>query len=222
MDNMSYLETHRFALNDISSDKLNRFRWIIDRLKGDVPDIVGAVIFGSQIVGRSEKDSDIDSYVFVETDKVSDPNKIEKNRKLIQSRVSEHFGINEKESRQVRVREISESKIKDELEKIVNYKMNHKRNDGLVPPLVDFGLLFHLQIGNGLNRYRQIVLRELNNMDEGIANEIWKENVVFSIQFGENLGLKGISRAKNNLFPSTVKEAIKKFSTSDKETQYKK
>lgn len=231
----SYLETHRFSLNEVSKRLLTELRSVFKGFKKEHPEVIATVVYGSQVTGKADKESDVDSVIFVDVDKArltdtseaklsdteGDPNWEAVNERIgipYREVVIEKLNLKEKDKRGIKLRLISVARVEKELEEAIAYRKEsnakEKRGEyrsGAEIPKTSLDLLFHLEIGgNGLNKYRNVVLNRLKEEGE-IGDMVWRDHIVFGVQFRENGRLRGVDRTSNELFPSTVAKAVEKF-----------
>lgn len=235
----SYLETHRFSLNEISRPLLRELRKVFKDFRRNHPEVIATVEYGSQVTGQANKESDADSVVFVDVDTAGlidnpearlsdtegDPNWETINKEIgipYREAVISRLNLKEKDKRGIKLRLISIARVEKELEDAITYRKESQAKEiageyrsGAEIPKTSLDLLFHLQIGgNALNKYRNIVLNRLKAEGE-IGDRVWRDHIVFGVQFRENGRLRGIDRTSNDLFPSTIAKAVEKFQVNN-------
>ncbi|QQS39419.1 nucleotidyltransferase domain-containing protein [Candidatus Woesebacteria bacterium] len=231
-----YLETHRFQINETSKVKLRKFRKLLTETQTKHPEIIAATVFGSQIIGKATDISDIDAVVFVDVNKAGLSDKPDalfsdtrgdQNWEQVNGQIGDVFRnkasklLPSAEAKQgIKLRLISEARINNEMDNLINYQqqIDAKKADGGISSVVersrsDIHYLFHLQIGGSdLEKYRCIVLDRLAALGE-LGDEIWRDRIVFGVQFDENARLGEVDRTSNELFPLSIEKAREKFGT---------
>lgn len=236
------LETHRFRVNENSRNVLSRYRSLIERVREKNPGIVGTVVYGSHVVGKSRENSDIDSYIFVDENEVGlsetlgkriKPDESDANWKTVdddlgekvRKQVREEFGLTLEETKDIRFRLLSKERIDNELDSLIEWKMSwmkYKAEGGERPsfdsPPENFRLLFHMQLGNGLNKYRAYVLKKLQGAGD-VCEEVWN-GAISMVGFMERGKVSKDVQEKDFVFPGSLDEAIKVFGLENTEPAY--
>jgi predicted nucleotidyltransferase len=192
------LETHRFQIPTGSAETLAKFRDELKEFMKDHPEIIGATVYGSQVKGTARPDSDVDTFLFVDEEKIGLPLESGKGVDDRESDIATHIdttisrpfkslwakssGLNEEDMKDVRFRILSQSRIDHDLQTMESYleKMDKfNKNEGDRPSLDQrpiapaVGRLFQLQLGRGLDTYRAYVLKSLEKKGE-LGDKIWE------------------------------------------------
>lgn len=204
-DLLKKLESRRFQVTNESGETLRRFRDELKEFMEQHPEIVGSTVYGSHTKGkaRGENDpdgkSDIDSFIFIDEDKVDDINPESDsgistidspNWKTVNDGVGQEFkdlfaeagSYSEEQMKGMSVRLISKSRIDNDIDEMYSYlqKMDDFEN-GLSerpsfnerPMENDIGRLFQFQLGKGLDSYRAYILDELKQKGD-LGDKIWE------------------------------------------------
>lgn len=234
------LETHRFLVDENSSQVLERFRTELEKFKAIHPEIIGATVFGSHTKGTARTEehkkgkSDIDAFIFVDEDKMTN-HEISKDvgvsgmdattKKLFEEItvpfrqiIADTEQIDIKELKDIRLRILSKERIDHDL------AMMDFHGDW---PSSELMRIFQLQIGRDLDPYRSYVLSKLKGMGK-LGNKIWEEGALDAILYSENANLmKGFTDEKiefqekrEQLYPQTIDDAIKYFHLENVQPKY--
>src|SRR3989344_837040 len=207
MDNRTDLESHRFRLNEISSDKLPKLKSLLETLQREQPAVVGVTVFGSQVTGKATPSSDIDGYLFVDEDKLGVRSDDESATILpgegdlvaehvdqvighkFRSRLNRELNLPYIDALQMRIRLLSKKRIDNELNELIRFGREETAYKGVPqefpksPQNLNLNILFHMQLARGLDPYRSYVLRRLET--EGLAGDVGWKHLIMSTELME-------------------------------------
>lgn len=227
-EDLKSLEIHRYRINELSSEKLKSFRDEIELMKQEHPELVGATIYGSHVTGQSKESSDIDAFVFVDTDMAGlssqetevagfdlDDNDLVSQQLIreiqepLYRRIKESMGFTDEDLADISVVPISKKRIDNLLKERLT---RTERRGG------DLDDLFHLQLGNGLDPYRSYVLRYLEGF--GASGDQVCRELMMAAGFMEGRIPRGINREPVRIQPQTVADAIKTYGLESVRPRY--
>lgn len=234
------LESHRFRINETASKKLGILRKDFTEFALNNPEVVGLTLFGSQIKGLAREDSDIDGYLFVNSDKADENLSEEKQGRVyplekdelwekaqqniglkFREQEQRNLGLTPEDVKEIRLRLISKKRIDTELMDVIDYgkkMVDYKSGKGTVPDYpkeIAIDQLFHLQIGKGLDGYRKYILERLRQ--EGEAGE---KGWGILIDWAEMMERNFQVNRDTKLFPQTLEAAMVRFNLSSTPSKY--
>ena len=234
------LESHRFRINEAASKKLAILRKDFTEFALNNPEVVGLTLFGSHTKGLAREDSDVDGYLFVNSDKADEnlarekqarvyPLEEDKAWEAAQQNIGLKFreqeqrslGLTPEKAKEMRLRLISKKRIDTELTNVIDYgrkMVDYNSGKGSVPDYpkkIAIDQLFHLQIGKGLDGYRRYILDRLQQ--EGDAGEKGWGFVIDGVEMMER-SLQ-VNR-DNKLYPQTLEAAMARFNLASAPSKY--
>lgn len=191
-------------------EKIHSLKSAIERLRTKYPEIIGMTLFGSQVKGYSNNESDIDACIYVDEEKVrlfphkEGPQKHTMDLpRFLQIKEDIDWGISyaglKEESRGISIYLISKNMVVERCQggSFGSFSDNLMR-------------LFHPAAGKEIYEYRELVISTLEKMgDKGEEN--WR-NLMQAVFDSENTGLSPELRQKRRkLYPKTLAEGRKYF-----------
>lgn len=73
MDAMTSLETHRFRIEPVDRELLNRVKGALGQVREQYPQIKGVAFYGSRTKGRAKPNSDLDMFIFYDGSELANP-----------------------------------------------------------------------------------------------------------------------------------------------------
>jgi len=224
------LSTHRFDISERASENLASIKRVLTGYQQNHPEVIGMTMYGSQTKGLDTETSDFDGYLFVEDESglPSDPSEpkritpqdIDPTYDKVYSNVAPEFrSLVERElqipperTKHIKVRILSKERIDTEVNDLLSYCLAREEyfddTNKTYPdlPSSSLDLLFHLQLGNGLDHYRAYTLNRLKN--GGAIGELAWKLILESTVIMETRGRKN---PEPYLYPKTLDEAIKRY-----------
>ncbi len=203
----NYLEKHRFKVSEVSYNKLDCFRKILNTYDC----VAGAVVQGSHTYGFNKSNSDMDSTVFINDG--SNSNDIDE----LKLEISKN--LDSTETPGIHFKTISPDIIKRDVKSLIEYfSAEISVRDPLNLPNTFLPDLFLMQIGSKkIDLYRKIVLDEIGKVDCG--NEIWQKYlssellVIFNKnnRLGNSKEYNEFVEKRDKIIPTSIEEARKYF-----------
>lgn len=219
----------RFSLSkeEFAKERIARIKSSVELLQQKYSEVLSFCMYGSMVKGTAHQESDIDGFLFIDTDKINDFNESKdtesqtfKDRKAISATLfnmevekrykdelkealKTNLNLSGEQVKHVLVRPINE-KIIDSHVADLEEAIEHESN---ILPLASTNLsaMFHLDVGGGIKKYRHYLLDKLNNM--GAKGErVWREIIGSTEEIEQNL-----SRDTEKRYPRSLPEALKKY-----------
>jgi predicted nucleotidyltransferase len=249
----------RFVLSteEFSRERLNAVKNEVVEMQQKYPEVLSLCMYGSMVKGTAHEGSDIDGYLFIDSELaseragLSEEEILEKysydNQMYLTKDVAEKYStefreglkqkvnLKDEDVEHIRSRPISKKVIDDEIETLLRYyrelekhevdmekwfdsepqrgsniddllayqKSKPKRPEYVAPSL---GPMFHLDVGNGIKKYRKLFIEKLNQL--GIEGEkIWEDTIRGTEMLENNLSLD-----EDKHYPRSLKDATKIYS----------
>lgn len=237
----------RFSLNkeDFARKRMAIIQKKVKEMKEGHPEVLSLCLFGSMVKGKARPESDIDGFLFVETEEADDfaqptnlknseeerlAKSIEKNyQDELRSGLTGLLHLTEEQTQDLHVMPINKQLVDKGLTKILkafesekDYKKAHdewKKNKPLdyvdeyykqeperphLPlPEQRLSAMFHLDVGGGIKKYRDYLLKRLDEMGED-GEKAWQEIIRYTEMMEQDL-----SFGTGKKYPGTLKEALK-------------
>lgn len=227
------LNHSRFRINPESRNLLLKFKEELSSIKDKHPEIISAVFFGSHVVSQANKNSDVDSIIFIDETKVKGIQPISSGRVTpdsndsnyqfyrqtfdsIRESLSQNLELAPEKTEDVSFCLISKARIDNELNGLVQYLRDsnayEKKHDRVNPEDYHHSLdfLFLIQAGRDLDPYRAYILRKLEQ-ESDVAEQAWKE-ISSGLYFWERKRIGHlVDEYDKNLWPQSINQAIKIF-----------
>lgn len=225
---------HRFSLSDeqFSRDRLNTLRDALMLAQSEHPEILALSLFGSMTKGTAKETSDIDAYVFVDSEQVHDGD-YELSRQLLDGKDShvayqlgtdvqnmykdcfrkymfDHSDINKDQIEHLFAVPMCYQIIDEQVEELrKNYQ--EKSSFNYINHVTD---MFHLQMGKGLDKYRSYLIDKLNKLEGSEGDLLWKGimNEVITVERYREKNA-GVNFAVH--YPQSLEEATRIYRKSD-------
>ncbi|MBP6976562.1 nucleotidyltransferase domain-containing protein [Candidatus Dojkabacteria bacterium] len=221
--------------DSISYTRLTETQSVVKDLKTRYPEILSLCVFGSNIKGKATKESDIDGWLFVDSEILSkgicldESNIIQqdidcKNRNqgicfkedigdfynnLIQSEVKKKLNLSDTQVKDLRTIPISKYIIDYHLKDYSSWVKKRIISPNTFYHCLNTGYIpyiFHLAIGQGIEEYRLYLIMKLLNMRKK-GELIWTE-IISGVEIMENR----YYTINNIKYPKTLYEAMNTYS----------
>lgn len=213
------LEKHRFRINEISSSVLGSLKQEFQGFQQEHPEAIGLTVYGSQVKGTAKESSDVDCFLFVDEEKLTDQKAEDKDtiipfKKRVRSVVSPSVGT----LKDVQIHMLSKDGIDTQVDSLVGFydKLDvYLKNGGEDPEQPDYDLqdLFHMQIGRGLDEYRRYIIDRFEQSGDPGKR-------AFDLIMGDLEDWEGNDSLNEELFPKDFQKAIKRFNLENVKPKY--
>lgn len=201
------LDFKRFLLSSDPKirEKLKALRNVVNGLSTKYPEIIGLTLFGSQVKGYANNESDIDASIYLDEDKIRNfTPKTDPKEDILKS--PRFLGIQDDIAHGTSYAGLKSHSIDMDITsraKIVRACGSGTFNESIMN-------MFHLAVGKGIYGYRELVISTMEKMGER-GEKAWS-TLMNDLMTFENLKFPNEPHVKmKNLYPKTLAEGRKYF-----------
>ncbi len=204
------------ATAPVARTRLDVFRDGIKKFQKKHSEVLGATVYGSMVKGEKAKaTSDVDAFLYIDADVITDKNKLQNQRLLeneYRSELLRDLGISEAEAhglyKDLIPKILSDEVLDKNIEANIEYEnaLGKMDSEEPTPPTDNFEIagMFHARVGAGIEKYRKSFLEKLMMLpDRKMAEAIWM-GIYAQIETLE-------AGDKKRKVPATLEEALQTY-----------